>query len=72
MQPLADVPVGREQSLRDLYIFFREGFHFFCKFSPQNYNAVGGGVARGRLHGHACNVPRGVQITKPFPWLAAT
>ena len=67
MQPLADVPVGREQSLRDLNIFLGRG-------SPLFLRKISGTlcVARGRLHGHACNVPRGVQITKHFPWLAAT
>ena len=40
MQPLADVPVGREQSLRDLYIFFREGFHFISVKSKKKEKIV--------------------------------
>ena len=32
MQPLADVPVGREQSLRDLYIFLGRGSTFSVNF----------------------------------------
>ena len=47
MQPLADVPVGREQSLRDLNIFLGRG-------SPLFLRKISGTlcVARGRLGQH--------------------